>query len=368
MAITKRKICPPFESMEGKSYYETLNDSLSNYICYLHMSKFDEILSDNDYLEFEKIKEDVLLVIKLYLSGQSGESYKRFELLISKISDDWTDLKYTINSENAYIRIRTTTESLNKRREMFHVPFDKRQLITKQRFSIEGYPCLYLAGCAYTAWLELNRPQFDTIWASSFRPTKGIDLLDLSYTIDYLENNFNIYETNHLKSLIKLYFIVISTSYRVKYPSAYFHEEYILSGLLLQWLSLNKHFSGIRYLSTKLEYYDPDKLWCASNIVVPPNEYDFKEKFNEYLKKLFVLTLPQHWSVLMSYSNAGSVACLECGGDFFKEKTPYPFIPNDVDFPESLDKLIFNNYNATWFYNIDGYLRSQFKMDYIEDY
>ena len=183
MAITKNKISPPFESTEGKSYYETLNDSLSDFMSYLHMSIFDELLSDKDYVEFENIKEDVLLVIRLYLSGQSGESYKTFEQLTNKITDDWTDLKYTINSENAYIRIRTTTESLNKRREMFHVPFNKRQLIKKQRFSIEGYPCLYLAGCAYTAWLELNRPQFDTIWASSFRPTKEIYLLDLSFKI-----------------------------------------------------------------------------------------------------------------------------------------------------------------------------------------
>ena len=83
MTITKKKISPPFECTEGKSYYETLNDSLSDFMSYLHMSIFDEILSDKDYLEFENIKEDVLLVIRLYLSGQSGESYKTFELTLS---------------------------------------------------------------------------------------------------------------------------------------------------------------------------------------------------------------------------------------------------------------------------------------------
>lgn len=362
--VIKKNISPPFESPQGSGYYETLNKCLSDYIDYLHISLFSKIISDNDFLIFEDIKEDILIVIKLYLSGQSGEAYKRFEFLTSKISDDWSDFKYTINNENAFIRIRTTVESLNKRREMFHVPFDKRQLITKQRYSIEGFPCLYLAGCAYTAWLELNRPQFDTIWASSFRPTKEIDLLDLSFTVDYLEMHFKEYEINHLKSLLKLYLLVISTSYRVKFPSAYFHEEYIMSGLLLQWISTNKKFLGIRYLSTKLEYYDTNKLWCTSNIVVPPYEYDFKEKYNDYLKRLFVLTLPQHWSVLMSYSNAGSVACLECGGDFFKEKTPLP--SNGVDSSDNLDFFIFSNYNATWFYNVDGYLRSMFKLDYIK--
>lgn len=361
--MMKKRISPPFEIPEGMSYYDTLNNTLSNYIDYLHMSVFNKYLSENDFLIFDEIKETILLIIRLYLSGQSGESYKSFESLTNKISDDWTDLKYTINNDNSFIRIRTTTDSLNKRNDMFHVPFDKRQLISKQRFSIEGYPCLYLAGCAYTAWLELNRPQFNTIWASSFRPTKEIDLLDLSFTIDYLENNCVNYKIHYLKSLIRLYFLVISTSYRVKYPCAHFHEEYIISGLLLQWISLRKQFIGIRYLSTKLEYYDIDALWCASNIVVPPNKYDFKEKYNEYLKNLFVLTIPHHWSVLMSYSNAGSVACLECGG-FFKEKTIVS--SNGTDYPDNLDMLVFNNYNATWFYNIDGYLRGMFKMDYIE--
>ena len=337
---------------------------MSDYIDYLHISIFNKILSDSDFLDLSEIKEDILIVIRLYLSGQSGEAYKWFELLASKISDDWSELNYSINKENSFIRIRTTTGPLNKRRDMFHVPFDKRQLISKQRFSIEGYPCLYLAGCAYTAWLELNRPQFDTIWASSFRPTKEIDLLDLSFTVDYLEKHFKDYEAKHLKSVLKLYLLVISTSYRVKYPSAYFHEEYIMSGLLLQWISINKQFIGIRYLSTKLEYYDSDKLWCASNIVVPPCDYNFKEKYNECLKRLFVLTLPQHWSVLISYSNAGCVSCLECGGNLFKEKTP--IVLNGTDPSDNLDFFIFNNYNATWFYNVDGYLRSMFKFDYIK--
>ena len=199
MAVIRKKICPPFESPEGNSYYDALNKCLSDYIDYLHISIFNEKLSDSDFLDLIEIKKDILIVIRLYLSGQSGEAYKRFELLASKISDDWSELKYSINEENAFIRIRTTAEPLNRRRDMFHVPFDKRQLITKQRYSIEGFPCLYLAGCAYTAWLELNRPQFDTIWASSFRPTKEIDLLDLSFTIDYLENHFKDYESNHLK-------------------------------------------------------------------------------------------------------------------------------------------------------------------------
>jgi len=360
----KRILNPPFASNEGDNYYDSLSGRLSSYINYLYLSVFDKVLSSDDYQKFTDIRKKILYVLQQYLSGHSGEAYKEFENLMDTISFDWKKMGYSINSDNAFIRIRSTSENLNKRTDMFHVPFNKRQLISKQRYSIEGFPCLYLAGCAYTSWLELNRPEFNSIWASSFRPTKELDILDMTLTLDSLEANYSNYGLNHIKDLLCLYFLVIATSYRVKYPLAYFHEEYIISGLLLQWIVLKSPFVGLRYLSTKLEYYDPDKLWYASNIVIPPREHDHIEKYNRFLKESFVLTLPQHWYVLMSYSNAGSVACLECGGDYFKEKTPIGDVNKDT--PKNLDDVIFNNYNATWFYNIDGYLRSMFEMDYIE--
>lgn len=355
---------PPFVSDERKLYYDSLSEITSKYIEYLHLSMFCDILSQEDYAKLEYIGKEIQSILKTYLSGQSGEAYKKLSDLLDSLSFNWDNMSYRIDHENAFIRIRSTSDNLRKRTDMFHVPFNKRQLISKQRYSIEGFPCLYLSGCAYTSWLELNRPEFSSIWASSFRPSKEMKLLDMAFTLNSLEINHTQYQQKHLKDLLCLYIFVIATSYRVKYPSAYFHEEYILSGLILQWITKNSTFVGLRYLSTKLNYYDHHKLWCASNIVMPPQNHIFGEEYNEFLRESFILSLPQHWNVLMSYSNAGSVSCLECGGDYFKEKTTYE--PTDKDFSNNLDELIFKNYNATWFYNIDGYLRSIFKLDYIE--
>ena len=36
--------------------------------------------------------------------------------------------------------------------EMFHIPYDKRNLIGNQRFSISGTPCLYIGGSSYICW------------------------------------------------------------------------------------------------------------------------------------------------------------------------------------------------------------------------
>lgn len=356
-------INPPFESSDNDSYYDSLEKRLSSYIRYLRNSIFNERLDKEDFTEFISIKKDIMQVLNFYLSGQSGEAYKKLEEVLNNISNDWAKFGYSLDKENAFIRIRSTKERLNKRTDMFHVPFDKRHVITKQRYSIEGFPCLYLAGCAYTAWLELDMPEFGTIWASSFRPIKKMKVLDLSYTLNYLENKINEFNTCDLKYLLRLYFIVIATSFRVKYPQASFHEEYIISGLLLQWIKINSSFDGLRYLSTKLEYYDSNMFWCASNIVIPPKDYKNKEKYDTFLKKSFVLTLPQHWYVLMAYMNAGDVAAM---GIEFKETTPFPDPSKTNDIIPALDQAIMNNYEVTWFYNIDGHLNSRFQLDHIE--
>ena len=41
--------------------------------------------------------------------------------------------------------------------EMFHIPYDKRNLVGNQRFSLSGLPCLYLGGSSYICWEELGR-------------------------------------------------------------------------------------------------------------------------------------------------------------------------------------------------------------------
>ena len=33
--------------------------------------------------------------------------------------------------------------------EMFHIPYEKRNLVGNQRFSLSGLPCLYLGGSSY---------------------------------------------------------------------------------------------------------------------------------------------------------------------------------------------------------------------------
>src|SRR4029077_14880750 len=68
-----------------------------------------------------------------------------------------------------------------EKRSLFHIPFNERHKVARQRYSIPGLPCLYLGGTLYVCWLEMNRPNFDSLFISRFRVTPGetVSVLDL---------------------------------------------------------------------------------------------------------------------------------------------------------------------------------------------
>lgn len=355
------ELTPPFISSEKESYFSSLEKKLELFIKYLKISEFNNILSTDDYLKIKTISENILCAIDEYLKGKSGTSYKIVESILDNKYFDLENTTYQLSNKNSLIRIRKSVTNLHKREELFHIPFNQRQKVAKQRYSIEGLPCLYLAATSYTAWLELNKPNFNELWVSAFRATREIPILDLSYTLPKLTNDY-LHKTISDKETVnklKLFPIVLATSFRVKYPNDFFHQEYIISGKLLQWIVNNTSFKGIRFLSTKLESYkNLEYLWCASNFVIPPE--------NEFLKNTFRITKPQNWSVLLAYSNAGNVTAYKEGDGCFGEYTEEVSSSLNNNINSSIDELIFKNYNNTDFFNIDGYLGRLFELDLIE--
>ncbi len=361
-------LSPPFICNESESYYSCLEHKFKLFQNFLKESDFNGLLSTKDYSEIEVISKTLLETIDEYLKGNSGDSYKKIESIFASGYFNPDNITYKLGKQNSLIRIRKSATNLHKRNDLFHIPFVQRQKVAKQRFSIEGLPCLYLAATSYTAWLELNKPNFNEIWVSAFRTTAEIPIFDLSYTLSKLLTDFGILEDldkTEVVDKLKLFPVVLATSFRVKYPNDFFHQEYIVSGKLLQWIVNNTKFKGIRFLSTKLESYDNNEyLWCASNFVIPPENHSREELYNEFLRTTFRLTKPQNWSVLLAYSNAGNVTAFAGGDANFNEFTAENL--SDKDLSSGIDELIFENYINTAFYNVDGYLNRLFKFDVIE--
>lgn len=183
---------------------------------------------------------------------------------------------------------------LFKKDELFHIPYDKRDKIGNQRFSVSGMPCLYLATSSYVCWEELGRVDFNSCNFCGFSNQKEIPIYDFSLPqkIDTLAD-------------VKRICAILACSLSAK-RDALFKEEYILPQCLLQALILKHYYYhtdqklfAIRYLSVHVLNGDADcfqidlskQTWVDRlfNYVFPAASSD-KEGYNQMLRDLFMQT------------------------------------------------------------------------------
>ncbi len=155
-----------------------------------------------------------------------------------------------------FFKARVAVDSIN-RKDMLHIPFDKRGVIATQRFSIAGVPCLYLATTSFGCWLEMGMPELDLFQVSAFKIPDSMRVLNLcisQHTINgstgggYVDEQ----ELQNVCSLIEIFPLVIATSFRVQELNRSFKSEYIISQLLMQVVN-DLEIAGIAYLSKKME-------------------------------------------------------------------------------------------------------------------
>lgn len=342
-------LIPPLTSGTS-TYVDSLSKCLGQYVEYVK----NNITSDTDILrKIENINQSILSAISDLKQANLHEAYTRICKFI-KDENSSIDLPiYTLNRRIPFVRLRYSESDLISRKDIFHIPFTKRYKVAQQRFSITGVPCLYLSGCAFTAWLELNKPNFSNLWCAGFRANKEIKVLDLAIRLDSI-----LKEKNNIGKLL-FYPLVLSTSYTTKYPQSPFKEEYIISNIILQAIIHNTNLKGIRYFSTKISNYQPKYSWMATNIVLPAlkscNEYD------DELVSSLLLTYPQPCSTLIHSPNMGGVSCM---GLLMNEIHDRDNLNNGIN---HFEPRIFEWYSATQFFNIDGYLRSDLAYQSIEN-
>lgn len=341
---------PPFNSGD-KSYVNALTEQLNDY------KEFIISTINPDTYIIKKIEKISTLILSTISNIKKANSQKAYEGICNFINDEKGNINfpiYTLNKKNPLIRLRYSESDLLCRKDIFHIPFTQRHNISQQRYSITGVPCLYLSGCAFTAWLELNKPNFSNLWCAGFRAKTDIKVLDLAVRLDSI-----IKESDFTGRLI-FYPLVIATSFVAKYPKSPFKEEYIISNILLQAIINNTDLNGIRYFSTKISNYKNEYAWMATNIVLPA-----KSESGDYDKTLIsslLLTFPQPCSVLMHSPNIGDVSCLGTGMTELDNRDElYTGINH-------FEPRIFEWYSATQFFNVDGYLRKDLVYDTIEDY
>lgn len=239
-------------------------------------------------------------IIKNYLEG----NFKK----CNKLSGDWwyEETKYgkralpvvQITPVETFYRIRLQENEFKgfTRKDLFHVPFERRGYISTNRYSVLGYPCLYLGRSIYTCWEEAHRPKLDTFFVSAFKSIQTeIKLLDFRLIRDDFPSYWEF------RKYICVLPMIIGCSLRVNMSNEKFRAEYILPQVILHQIITSKlmrtHWEGVMFTSTQVEddfNFTKDNPSLADNIAVPI-QVNAQSGWCEKLCTKFELTEPTNY-------------------------------------------------------------------------
>lgn len=233
------------------------------------------------------------------------------------------------NGQNYYTRFRMTpgyrffrvravdyesTAIQKNADELFHVPLSKRAYSNNERFSLVGFPSLYLSTMLPLAWQECGYPQ--KYYYSEYQYKYSIDIdsgkrsleNELKFLLLYSPTEIAIWGTSVkynnfalwlevVTRYLKAYPLILACSFVNQSGKVPYKQEYIIPQMLMQWIQRNSSkVQGIEYF-TCADTSMRTSEWCAYNIVIPAMApYDDK-KYSIPLREKFCWTLPQFYSV-----------------------------------------------------------------------
>lgn len=250
-----------FESKELKIPY-VFNDSDFRKELKFKFQVLEESLANHLDVKYKKdlnmICKALLEVLDSYYNGQPKKAYEQFDRQIGSVllNSSYFSNKRIHDHNFTLFRIRSMTKTqLIGKGELFHIPFSQRRKISPSRYSIQGYPSLYLSESIDVCRMEtkVDKDKSGYVALFRFREVDRVRILDLSIKPhDFIENvNIN----GSLIDYIMLYPIIAACSVKTLIDSSSFFPEYVISQLLLQWLrntiSNDNEVIGIKYFTSR---------------------------------------------------------------------------------------------------------------------
>lgn len=274
-------------------------------------------LNKNSVL-IKKQFNNLITALELYLNGFGVKAYNKIKKLLKHpdIKKHLECLSFQQRQEDDLYRLRESEEKLDSKFDLFHIPFNLRHRIDSQRFSIPGFPCLYLGSSLDVCWYEIGKPDLSKTYASLFKPYPGFNntlkLLNLIY-VGYGDqfSEFHIHFENQNKINVKqaysyfiLFPLIAACTMKAINRNSRFKQEYIIPNILTDWLLEQDYFDGIAYKSTLFNSSDKDKM---INFVYPAKKLTEvidtnKNIYNKHLDSIFRFSNPVNLHELKNIS------------------------------------------------------------------
>lgn len=290
-----------------------------------------------DFNDINKVCNNILSAVENYFNGFPSVAYKKFNIAMSVLMK--TPLKVYQKSvfEQFEVRRYRECDSLNlfrsvkvdenihyDRKRVFHTPYSLRSKVSTSRYSIAGFPSLYLGTSLELCCEEINYdPHKSFALASMFRLERDVELSETNIRVielgikpqDFTENRNreevrgNRRVSDHLltdgyvqSSYLLWYPLIAACSFIRTNKKDPFAAEYIIPQLLMQWVRNEtgkaneegeRYYSqliGIRYFSCASEISSEKGF----NYVFPTSGQKNKKdlRYCAVLSKSFLLTEP----------------------------------------------------------------------------
>ena len=274
------------------------------------------------------ICDEIIRSIEIYLNGKPSDAHRIFDnVFLEYLMTDQFSIYNTLydpaileqkgkTGRSKLFRVRFVKENkLFNRNDIFHTPFSLRNKVATSRYSIAGYPSLYLSTslelCLEELGYELNPgryicSRFEMVNESRARIIElGIKPEDFYSALkenNYAKDNnaskrYSLVNKNLLSNpaTIRNYYIwfplIAACSFMRINKEDPFAVEYVVPQLLMQSVRkfrANGVFMGIRYFSCSSHYSSE----LGFNYVFPTNYDGGNDLFCQILSKAFLLTKP----------------------------------------------------------------------------
>jgi hypothetical protein len=259
----------------------------------------------NEIALLEEASEKIVSAVRSYLNGSPFGATTVLREGLEKLRSHLDVLITPRQRLSNLYRVREIDTLANAdRKDIFHVPFDFRHRVQTQRYSISGWPSLYLGASLMVCWEEVGRPAFHKLAVACFDPEKSLTILDFGYRpsviIDLYEpidDEPSFFTPEYMVSYLICWPLLAACSMSAHHRGSAFVEEYIVPQSLLQWLRDEAFkIDGIRYFSMRVNQTSKAPR-LAINYVFPVRT-DARGGHCSQLKSRFSFTLPVPWNLL----------------------------------------------------------------------
>lgn len=274
-----------------RQYLENIDDNLYEVFLPENKTKSDILQTVNS-----KIKK-ICEIYRTYSNGNILSAETKMRNLIYQ--KDHRYKMFLLDGKENWYRARRLSEKDRQfsEKEMFHVPFNKRHLVENYRYSLSGYPCLYLGKTILTCWEELQKPSLYDFCVSQFTLIENVKVLDLTLPdiSPIAEPLFGGKTEKEKKEERYLQLItwplILACSVPALIPNAPFKPEYVIPQLLMRVIVKmgTSDLYGIAYTSARRDSHYAEAIVHHMNIALPVRKVK-KEGYCEELCSKLSLT------------------------------------------------------------------------------